>query len=34
MVILEEFLFTTDTATLSIFDLASLKHRVDEDAAL
>jgi hypothetical protein len=25
------FTFTTDTATLSIFDLASLKHRVNDD---
>ncbi|MFC3947633.1 MULTISPECIES: DUF6386 family protein [Serratia] len=26
------FSFTTDTATLSIFDLVSLKHRVSDDA--
>lgn len=27
----KNFSFTTDTATLSIFDLASLKHRVNDD---
>ncbi|WP_373275999.1 DUF6386 family protein, partial [Serratia marcescens] len=26
------FSFTTDTATLSIFDLVSLNHRVSDDA--
>ncbi|WP_147194989.1 DUF6386 family protein [Pantoea sp. CCBC3-3-1] len=28
----EQFLITTDTATLSIFDLGSLKHRINDDA--
>ena len=27
----KKFSFTTDTATLSIFDLASLKHRISDD---
>ncbi|MBP2198255.1 DUF6386 family protein [Pantoea cypripedii] len=27
----KRFSFTTDTATLSVFDLASLKHRVNDD---
>nr|WP_168386390.1 DUF6386 family protein [Erwinia amylovora] len=28
----KNFPFTTDTATLSVFDLASLKHRISDDA--
>lgn len=28
---IKKFSFTTDTATLSIFDLASLKHRISDD---
>lgn len=28
----KKFLFATDTATLSIFDLNSLKHRIGDDA--